>query len=220
MSQSTVSQWERGVTEPRAEQLRALDLVLSTEAEAVSSSASLSVALTKAQVVDARRRARVSAQAFAEVTGHYPNTLSRHFTGKLGEIGTETWLGLQGLSVDAVFRNPTRLAEPDLKVGKRGIEVKSWRAHNWAELGRCVDPAQLLWIRTRAVAILWCVVEEGPQGVEVRVAGWSTPDEVGATKIVATGPMGKRNHQVSLTDMHEPSELLSLLHDGQRLLGE
>jgi len=152
-------------------------------------------------------------EKFKSFGGRYPNKLSSHRLGKLSEIGTDAWAHWMGLQVDSAYSDLGRLREADLIIGSYRIEIKSWADWTWEGMGRCIRPAQMASIRAKADAVLWTVVSETTVGVEVKIEGWSTPEEVAAEPITVTGPPHLRleNHQVSINQMRPLDLLLELL---------
>jgi hypothetical protein len=145
--------------------------------------------------------------------GHYPNLARSHRVGKLGEVAVDNWLTANSLTTDPAYRDPTREREPDLMVNGCGVAVKSWRPDTWTDWGRCVTPAQLPGMRKKIRAIVWAIVDDERDPIEVEVAGWSTPDEVAETELRATGPSYRPivNHQVDIEALRDIASLVEFL---------
>lgn len=168
------------------------------------------IELTAEETALAKRLAEETYQRYRGEPGHYRNLPRSHLLGKLGEVAVESWFRSEGVDPDPAYRDPERAREPDLVVDAGGIEVKCWRPETWPEMGRCVTPAQIRGIRRKSVAIVWGVVEDEREPVRVELVGWSTPEDVAATEVRATGPDYKPvvNHQVDAAGLRDLQELL------------
>lgn len=162
--------------------------------------------------------ARWSGQA-----GYYPNQFSSHFKGRLGELAVEKYLLQNGRRLDSHFRFVERENLCDLVIkldnssNLRRVEVKTWDALYWPELGRCISVEQYPNLKKKADVILWCVVAAGAadrqlkqtEGEAVLLIGWSTLLEISSAPIRETG-VGKmrkiRNYQLGENDVHTMEE--------------
>ena len=171
------------------------------------------VELTAEDIRQANALAVGTHEKWKNYRGNYPNKLSTHRTGKLAEIAVERWAAGLGVRVDPVFRYLDRDNEADIVLNFVRVEVKSWSEQNWITMGRCIRPNQLPKIQAKADAILWTVLEERFDRTSVKLAGWSTTDDVAATTLVVTGPPHLRleNHQVDLARMRPLEDLVALV---------
>ncbi len=169
--------------------------------------------------------AKSSIEKWSEREGYYNNRLASHLTGKLGELAVEKYLLENGYKLDSHFRFPDRENLSDIVVKLRGysrirrLEVKTWSANYWAELGRCISVEQYPDLKKKADIILWCVaglkdVEpllKDPQELKVSLAGWSTVAEITNAPVKDTGIGGMRkvkNYQLLETDLRSMSEFM------------
>jgi hypothetical protein len=161
----------------------------------------------------ARGLAEATYERYKGQPGHYRNLRRSHLVGKLGEVAVERWAQSHDIEPDAAYRNADRENEADLIVGDRGIAVKTWRPTTWPEMGRCVTPQQIGGIQKKPKAIVWVVVDDEVDPIRVEIPGWSTPAEVAATTLRATGPLYKpiMNHQIDADQLRDPAELVELL---------
>jgi hypothetical protein len=100
--------------------------------------------------------ATLSAERWSQQAGHYTNYLTSHFKGKLGELAVEKFLLEKGYKLDSHFRFADRENLSDIVIKVRGyrevcrVEVKTWDARYWAELGRCIAVDQYEKIKKKA----------------------------------------------------------------------
>ncbi len=163
------------------------------------------VLVTAEMAIAARSMAEETFRLFANSPGHYNNTVDSHFRGKIGELACEQWAASAGIPCEPIFKDATRMQEADLYLGvlrAQRIEVKTWNAAFWQNLGRCVAVNQMPDIRAKANAVIWCITPDGiASGVSVEIAGWNTVAEIAQLPPVWTGPKGGRqvhNHQVPI----------------------
>ena len=159
-----------------------------------------------------------SIEKWSQRDGYYNNRLASHLTGKLGELAVEKYLIDSGLKIDSHFRFPDRenLSDLVIKIKKYSqvlrLEVKTWSAAYWPELGRCIAVGQYLILKKKADQIIWCVIEpvdvnallKNPAGVTISLAGWSTVGEIGSAPIKNTGIGDMRkveNYQLEDSDL-------------------
>ncbi len=159
-----------------------------------------------------------SIEKWSQRDGYYNNRLASHLTGKLGELAMERYLLENRLKLDSHFRFSERENLCDLVVKiknysqVRRLEVKTWSAAYWADLGRCIAVAQYPILKKKADLIIWCVVEpvdldallKNPIGVTVSLAGWSTVGEIRSAPIKRTGAGDMRkveNYQLEEGDL-------------------
>jgi hypothetical protein len=100
--------------------------------------------------------ATLSAERWSQQAGRYTNYLTSHFKGKLGELAVEKFLLEKGYKLDSHFRFADRENLSDIVIKVRGyrevcrVEVKTWDARYWAELGRCIAVDQYEKIKKKA----------------------------------------------------------------------
>ena len=154
------------------------------------------VNLTAEEVAEANRLGDATYEVFKGRPGYYRNLQASHRKGKLGEIAVEKWATSMGFEVDPVFRDIALTAREDMVISGVRVEVKTWDANTWDEMGRCVTPQQLPALRRKADAIVWCSVN----GSEVAIHGWSSLADVEARPVILTGPAHHpvANHQVPI----------------------
>ena len=159
--------------------------------------------------------ARVSSKRWESKKGHYNNNLNSHFKGKLGELAVESYLLSANLKIDSHFRFAEREKLADIVIKVKGynkvfrIEVKTWSAIYWADLGRCIAKNQLTDLQKKADAVIWCVTDlqemmDTPAPVHVQLTGWSTIDDVAKAPVKFTGMDKMRkveNHQLAESDL-------------------
>jgi hypothetical protein len=151
----------------------------------------------------ARRLAEATFEQWRRFQGHYNNTVDSHLRGKVGEIAVASLLEAHGCGCERVFEDLSREDECDIVVGGSRwprVDVKTWNARYWAEMGRCVSVSQLPFLRRKADAVVWCISPRSlTEGAEVEVRGWSTIEDIEHAPRRVTGPAGRRqvdNHQV------------------------
>jgi hypothetical protein len=156
--------------------------------------------------------------------GHYRNQWTSHLVGRLGEAAAEQFLRQRGLPVQSHFRFPEREAMCDIEIASVRLDVKTWSATFWPDLGRCVAVNQLPVLERKADAVLWCVLHEkaalpkdewlDKPSVRVALWGYSTLADIRQSPISLTGRPGMpqvRNHQVAEKNIRPFDELMSLL---------
>ncbi len=157
--------------------------------------------------------------------GYYNNRFDSHFKGKLGELAAEKYLLDNGHKLDSHFRFLDRENLSDLVIKIKRytevcrLEVKTWDAKYWPELGRCISVEQYPDLKKKADVILWCVIDlkdvktflKNPQGLMVSLVGWSKAVEIVNAHIKDTGIGGMRkvkNYQLLETDLRSMSEFM------------
>jgi hypothetical protein len=167
------------------------------------------ITLLPAQVDDARAMAASTYERYRNHRGHYQNSSRSHFLGKIGEIGVESWLLADGIAVDAAFRDDTRDREPDVRIGSKAYDVKTWSPEYWDLLGRCVTPRQLETKFARCDGVIWAVGIIDLDPIRVGIMGWSSVSDIRAAPIRMTGPSGRQiaNHQIETEDLRPLSSL-------------
>lgn len=164
-----------------------------------------------------------SAERWSQQAGHYTNYLTSHFKGKLGELAVEKFLLEKGYKLDSHFRFADRENLCDIVIKVRGyrdvcrVEVKTWDARYWAELGRCIAVDQYEKIKKKADQIVWCVAEaddfeallKSPAPISIALMGWSWTADVVNAPVRLTGIDKMRkvgNYQLAEADLHLMSE--------------
>ena len=167
---------------------------------------SLVVSLTDAEIADARRLGDEAFDAFKAHRRYYNNLGPSYRKRKLGEVAVEKWAKTLGAEVEATFRDVSLAGREDLVVGGVRIEVKTWHQAIWPSKGRSVAPGQISSLRGKADAIVWCSLE----GSDVTLHGWSTPDDVEAAPMTATGTehFPAVAHQLHVEDLRLLDQLL------------
>ena len=110
------------------------------------------------------------------------------------------------------------MQEADLRLGvppAQRIEVKTWNAAFWQNLGRCVAVNQMPNIRAKADIVIWCITPDSiASGASVTIAGWNTVAAIAQLPPIWTGPVGGRqvhNHQVPVEQVRPLGELAQLI---------
>lgn len=169
--------------------------------------------------------ASASIEKWSGQTGYYNNRFDSHFKGKAGEVAAEKYLQENGHKLDSHFRFPDRENLSDLVIKIKRytevcrLEVKTWDAKYWPELGRCISVEQYPDLKKKADIILWCVVDlkdvetlhKDPQELIVSLMGWSKVAEIANAPVKDTGIGGMRkvkNYQLLETDLHSMSEFM------------
>jgi hypothetical protein len=169
--------------------------------------------------------ATTSIEKWSGQVGYYNNRFDSHFKGKLGELAVEKYLLENGYKLDSHFRFPERENLSDLVIKVKRytevcrLEVKTWDAKYWPELGRCISVEQYPDLKKKADIILWGVTDikdaemliQTPVGLPVLLAGWSTVMEIPNAQIKDTGIGGMRkvkNYQLMEADLHSMSEFM------------
>lgn len=184
------------------------------------------ITLSTGDVQTARRLAEASAARWASRRAgeHYANTLRTHFVGRVGELAFARWLQARGVEHHARFMDPNQEYACDVELWEPHlcVEVKTWAAHHWPRLGRCVAVGQAAKLRRKAHIIAWMVAEEGQPAergrlreIAVTLAGWNSVGEVLAVKPVQTGawPNGKPmlNHQLAAAQVRSAETLAQMV---------
>lgn len=132
-----------------------------------------------------------SAEIFSQAADHYnrrknpkvekiQNRLLGHFVGRIGEIAVFRYLFRQGYHPVAGYHDPYDKM-PDITIGDddKTIEVKTWQAHHYIDLGRAILVSQWDHIKDYDF-IVWCSVSLHDtlpyiQPAYVTLHGFSTP---------------------------------------------
>jgi len=180
--------------------------MVAPEHRTTGSSVSVVVPLTEAEIDEAHHLGDLT---FAEFRTHhrYPNNLGpSHRKRKLGEVAVEKWARTLGVDVESPFRDLRLAAREDLVVGGVRLEVMTWHAARWPELGRSVTPGHVPVVRRKADAIVWCALDGGA----VTLHGWSTPDDVEKAPLTVSGPPHHpfETHQVAVDGLRPMETLL------------
>ena len=153
---------------------------------------------------------------FSRTKGHYNNTSNSHLRGKIGEIATSTALQELGFKVEDTYTDLDRMSEADLVIsGNLRIDVKTWNAEHWNEMGRCISVDQIGKLERKADIIIWCISPKTLNpGISVSVAGWNKVSEVRQAPRRLTGPQNGRkveNFQFEIGGIRDIEDLRKLL---------
>ena len=177
------------------------------------------IQLSADEVADAERLAKATSDKWNSKVGHYGNSPDRHRTGKLGEVALEKWFREQNIEAESLYRDIEDEKKADFKVVNPEIrvELKTWSAYSWEDLGRCVAVGQASTVGEKADLIIWCILRITQDATAIEIAGWSTVGEVVAAPKVWTGPQGKKvhNHQLPLRKIRPYQSLLQRLREGE-----
>jgi hypothetical protein len=182
----------------------------------------LEISINPEDVRWAAESAKISSEHWSQQVGHYTNSLTSHFKGKLGELAVEKFLLEKGYKLDSHFRFPDRENLSDIVIKIRNysevcrLEIKTWDKRYWSELGRCIAVDQYEKIKKKADQIIWCIVQAddfdslltAPASVNITLMGWSwTADVVNAPiRLTGTDKMRKvENYQLDENDLHPMS---------------
>ncbi len=182
--------------------------------------------LTTGDVQWAAETARASFTRWKNQKGYYDNRLDSHFKGKLGELAVEHFFENRGLKFDSHFRFAERENLADLVVKIQGyrriirVEVKTWSAIYWRELGRCLAVNQLPDLKKKADRIVWCVADlqripETPIPAKITLRGWSLLADAESAPIKFTGVDKMRkveNYQLPEENLREMNDFLTEVH--------
>lgn len=187
----------------------------------------MNVILSHEQIDEAHALACRSIARWAHIRGHYNNRLRSHLIGKLGEIAAASFLDAAGLALTRHFLDATAERLCDISVNRTNgrvtrIEVKTWAAQYWPDLGRCIAIDQYSALCQKCDVVFWCVLS-GPIPViettqydtlDVDVGKWSTVDDIARAPQRWTGRNSMRkvhNYQFDETSLRDSDSLLSLL---------
>lgn len=151
-----------------------------------------------------KQEAQKTLDRFKETSGHYDNTENSHYIGKLGEMAVFRYLqGEPHKVLIPYFADEREVGKCDILSENMRIEVKTWSARHWPQLGRCVREEQLPTIRAKADTIFWCYVLENHDeaSATVVIAGQNTIKDIANAPIRETGRQKLANHQLSLWEM-------------------
>lgn len=95
------------------------------------------------------------------------------------------------------------------------IEVKTWNAAFWQNLGRCVAVDQMREIRAKADVVIWRIAPQSIlPGASGEIEVWNTVVAIAHLPSVWTGPAGVRqvhNHQISIEQVRPLADLVNLI---------
>ncbi len=182
-----------------------------------------SIELLHEDVQWALETARSSLARWENQQGYYNNRLNSHFKGKLGELAVEKFLAGNNLKYDPHFRFADRENLADLVLKIKGyqkivrIEVKTWSAIYWKELGRCIAVDQFLDLKKKSDVIVWCQTDiletpNEPAPTRITLCGWSTINDVQNAPVKLTGSDKMRkvkNYQLPETDVRDMPAFLA-----------
>lgn len=101
----------------------------------------------------------------------YENTPSGHLIGLLGELGAYLMLKQEGVyNAKGHFHADDSL--PDITVGSKKIEVKTWKEETWEFGGRCIQEDQYAKVKLLDY-IIWTTVKDNT----VCIQGYSYPSD-------------------------------------------
>ncbi len=167
----------------------------------------------------ARKSARHSHNRWASKAGHYSNKLGSHLLGKLGELAVGRFLERHQITFAPHFQHPEREKQCDLAASTVRIEVKTWRARYWPELGRCIAVNQRTQLEAKADVIVWCVVTVKEKTIQqIAIAGWSELADVWEAPIRQTGKGTMRkveNYQLAPSTLRPLGRLLIKIRESQ-----
>jgi hypothetical protein len=147
---------------------------------------------------------------YQHVRGHYRNSYSSHFVGKIGELTAFIWLREAGLNpvLNVIDPKADKLCDIDTDVGR--IEVKTWNEKYWDDLGRAITVSQLSSIQKKADVVLWCVANDVEADEPmVAIKGWNAVSEIDMKEPLMTGALGRQvyNYQIAIDDVHDINKL-------------
>ncbi len=183
------------------------------------------IELTYEDLQWAMETAHASFARWENQQGYYNNRLNSHFKGKLGELAVEKFLASKNLKFDSHFRFSDRENLADIVLKIKGykkivrIEVKTWSANYWEELGRCISVDQFLDLRKKSDVIIWCITDIHDTSIDLKhttitIYGWSTINDIQNAPIALTGLDNMRkvkNYQLPNADLRDTSNLLDSL---------
>jgi len=102
----------------------------------------------------------------------YENTEGGHLIGLLGELGAYLMLKREGVyNAKGHFHADDSL--PDITVGTKKIEVKTWKEEHWETFGRCIQEDQYAKVKLLDY-IIWTSVKDNV----VTIHGHSYPSDL------------------------------------------
>ncbi len=177
----------------------------------------LPIELSKKDIAWARQSARQSHQRWAEKAGHYPNKLGSHLLGKVGELAVGRFLQRHQIDFAPHFQHPEREKLSDLEANGVRIEVKTWRARYWDDLGRCIAVNQREQLEAKADVIVWCVVTVEEKTIQqIAIAGWSDLADIWGAPVRKTGKGTMRkveNYQLGSDNLRPLGKLIVRLRN-------
>ena len=147
---------------------------------------------------------------YQHVRGHYRNSYSSHFVGKIGELAAFIWLREAGLNpvLNVIDPRADKLCDIQSDVGR--IEVKTWKEKHWDELGRAITVSQLSSIQKKADVVLWVVAKDvEAEELHVAIKGWNAVSELDMKEPLMTGAVGRQvyNYQLAVEQLHGIDQL-------------
>lgn len=161
--------------------------------------------------------AEASSSRYGVNAGHYANTLLSHIVGRAGELAAEMWFTGLGFTVAAHWRYKERERLCDIEVEKHRVEVKTWSARFWNDLGRCVAVGQVDAVSKKAGVVLWATVTPSISTVDewrsiteviVELKGYSTMNDIREAPIRMTGPIGRQVQNRQVDTIHRTGKLI------------
>jgi hypothetical protein len=140
---------------------------------------------------DERRAVALAAELharFEAMPGRFKNNPSTLRLAKLGEVGAACWLVSRRLKHTEMFSDPARHAESDMIVSGLRVEVRSWSAKHWNEMGRSVDPEQLPMLNRTIDVVLWATLDNASGSTQFEARGWSRLRDIETAPITVIGP--------------------------------
>lgn len=150
---------------------------------------------------------------YQNVRGHYRNSYSSHLVGKIGELAAFIWLRDEGFNpqLNVIDPKADKLCDIETDIGR--VEVKTWKAKHWDDLGRAITVSQLASIKKKADLVLWCVADDVEAEPTVEIKGWNPVDVLDKNEPLMTGAIGRQvfNYQIAVDDISS----LDLLKQGK-----
>lgn len=185
------------------------------------------ITLSRNQIDEAHLLARQSLDRWQNRRGHYNNRLRSHLIGRIGEMAVSSWLHEMGLALTNHYLDPD--AEPlcDITVKLKDnnavrIEVKTWAARYWPDLGRCIAVNQYCALAKKCDLVVWCVIPNPIPVIEtqdyhevvVDIGRWSTLSDIKSAPQRWTGRASMRqvhNYQLDEKAIRDSDSLAALL---------
>ena len=110
---------------------------------------------------------------------HYPNRLSSHLVGRLGEHAAAQFFTRLDPHhpVEETCLNPYLDQEADLITSQGRIEVKTWMDNTWGQYGGNIAVSQYKGIKSKADLIMWQSVRFVPEGAVVTFWGFNRVED-------------------------------------------
>jgi len=147
---------------------------------------------------------------------HYPNSLSSHLIGRLGEHAAAQFFKRLDPhnEVQETCLNPYLDQEADLVTAYGRVEVKTWMDNTWSKYGGSVAVSQFERLQTKADAIMWQSLRFTSSGAVVTFWGFNWMDDfegIDATRTVS--------EVVSLDVYRMPEESMRSLIEFSMMMG-